>query len=185
MFAKKTFKMKYNLDPNQILLLAQGESVEVNGQKVQLAVVEEVTNQPPVKSLKHEDCMSRVRPLWYIGTTGEIYIGTTGEIYETNTVFNFTKNQVPTQRNAKQVLAFCQLLTIMHDANDGEWRPKKSERAYNVNYDRCNQVFFIDYWELRTTDQIYFKELAKTEQALEENRQLFLDFFGIEEVANG
>lgn len=167
--------MKYNLDPNQILLLAQGESVEVNGQKVQLTVVEEVTNQSPVKSLKYDDCAERVEPLWFMRITGEIHEAA---------VYDFSKNQVPTERNAKQVLAFCQLLTIMHDANGGEWRPKKSERAYNVNYDRRNQVFFIDYWESRTTDQIYFKTEELAEQVLKDNKQLFLDFFGIEEVAN-
>lgn len=166
--------MKYNLDPNQILLLAQGELVEVNGQKVQLTVVEERIDIAPVKSMKYKDCAERVNPMWYVNSYARIL-----EIEDDS-----DENNVPTQRNAKQVLAFCQLLTIMHDANGGEWIPKDGEAGYCIDYGRGVKQLRVDSWFSRTTNPIQFKTEELAQQALEENRQIFLDFFGIEEGFN-
>lgn len=164
--------MKYNLDTNQILMLAQGEAVEVNGQRVQLTVVEEVTNQLPVKSLKYDDCAERVKPDWYVTSVGNI------------NEFNgqSDKNNVSTKRNAKQVLAFCQLLTIMHDANGREWRPQMDKTIYTVTYlGNLNKWLHIELWHSIVPYPIYFKSKELAEQAFKDNEQIFLDFFGIEE----
>ena len=132
----------------------------------------EVTDTPPTKSLKYEDVLLKEKPMWWVTLGGSIQ----------SDAFDLDESltNVPTEGDAKKLRATAQLLVVMHHANGGEWMPKNSEERYSVFYGQENEKLQISNLH-HVLFQIYFRTRELAEQALNDNKQLFNEYFGIDE----
>ena len=128
---------------------------------------EDVTDEPPVKSLEYEYCFERVKPMFWVDDDGCVLDVSLND-----------KNNVPTKRQAKQLAATIKLMTIMHDANSG-WVPRKEDIIYFPLWDRYKNEIAICEWEHLTGCPIYFKDHETAQRAYKENKEIFHDYFGI------
>lgn len=128
----------------------------------------DVTDTPPVKSLKYEDCFERLKP--------KCYVDEALQIKQSVLVHN---DNVPTERQAKQLAATIKLMTIMHDANGGEWVPKAGEMFYSFNYNREESKVVMSNYKTFIASPIYFRDHKTAKRAYEANKEIFHDYFGI------
>lgn len=143
----KTTKMnkpKFNIDAHAYWLLCEGQQVEVDGQKIQLTIVDEAK--------------------------------------KTINLDSTDQNNVPTERQAKQLAATIKLMTIMHDANGGEWVPNQDKKrvivAWNPAFGKGSEFFCYTH-KNSFYSPIYFRDYETAQRAYEENKQVFNDYFGI------
>lgn len=129
----------------------------------------EVTDAPPVKSLKYEDIVVNNEPLYWVTLSGGILKEKLG--------LESCQTSVFTERDAKKLRATAQLLVVMHHAN-GEWTLKHGETRYEVI---CMNHMYDIYEYDDIIPQIYFRTRELAEQALADNKQLFNEYFGIDE----
>lgn len=127
----------------------------------------DVTNEPPVKSLKYEDCFNRLKDDEQFGIIDAL-----------NGIFQLRQNN---PRQANQLAATIELMTIMHDANGGDWIPREGDSVvYPVWIRRFKQCDF-DVLEHSNYSPIYFRDRGTALRAYEENKEIFQDYFGINE----
>ncbi len=190
-YPKLRFDLAYPLDYNPETLIGkyyQGNQIESiyfdddevmiprfklnNGLAVLCSIVtpSDVTDTPPVKSLKYEDCFERVRPNWYANLDLEVR--------KCTLVFG---NNVATERQAKQLAATIKLMTIMHDANGGEWVPNEEDIIYEFYYNRKSKEIKLTISICTIGNMIYFRDEEAAKRAYEENKEVFHDYFGINE----
>jgi hypothetical protein len=165
-------ELKINPTPQQVVMLCSGETIELNGKKISLTVVEqEVTDTPPAKSLKYKEIVKEVKPNFWVTLGGSIQWD----------AFDLDESctNVPTEGDAKKLRATAQLLVVMHHANGGEWMPYEDEKSYTIYYSRVNSLCIIE--QEIVLCQIYFRTRELAEQALNDNKQLFNEYFGIDE----
>jgi hypothetical protein len=150
--------MNKDITNTTLLMIAElaGEHAMPDGRKVQITVVEQAMPETEV-SAKFEDCWERVLPM---------------------VLFN-PDTSIPTERNAKQLQAFAKLLVIMHDLNGGEWVSKEDESIYRLVYLREADGFYTRKATLTNESPIYFRTEELAQKALEANKQLFRDFYGV------
>lgn len=131
----------------------------------------DVTDTPPIKSLKYEDCFERVKPVWFVDTLGKV-----------KTYHSIREDGVKTERQAKQLAATIKLMTIMHDANGGEWVPNQDEKrvivAWNPAFGKGSEFFCYTHTN-SFYSPIYFRDYETAQRAYEENKEIFHDYFGI------
>jgi hypothetical protein len=158
-----------------LLMIAElaGEHTMPDGRKVQITVLEQASTETEL-SAKFEDCFMRVEPTHYISGYNTA-TKTTSSDYNNEA----HHNQVPTERNAKQLQAFAKLLVIMHDLNSGEWVSKDEESIYKLVYLRETDDFYTRKATLTNESPIYFRTSELAQKALEANEQIFRDFYGI------
>lgn len=165
--------MKHNFNLNQIILLCEnGEVITDDGTKFQITEVKsEVTDTPPAKSLKYEDVIAKEKPEYWIMLDGVMR----KDLFE----LGHSKSSVYTERDAKKLRATAQLLVVMHAANGGEWIPKEGEKSYVIYYSKVSSLC-VSEREI-VLYQIYFRTREDAEKALADNKQLFNEYFGIDE----
>ncbi len=158
-----------------LLMIAElaGEHTMLDGRKVQITVVEQAKTETEL-SAKFEGCFDRVKPMHYISGYNTV-TKTTSSDYNNKA----HHNQVPAERNAKQLQAFAKLLVIMHDLNGGEWVSKDEESIYRLVYLREADGFFTRKATRSNESPIYFRTEELAHKALEANEQIFRDFYGI------
>lgn len=127
----------------------------------------DVTDTPPLPSLKYEDCFERVEPKFYV----DLFL----IISQSQSAF---ENNVPTKRQAKQLAATIKLMTIMHDANGGEWVPSEQELILAPVFVRRSKQCTFDLLEHSTYSPIYFRDYETAQRAYEANKEIFHDYFG-------
>lgn len=166
--------MNKDITNTTLLMIAelQGEHTMPDGSKLQITVVEQAKTETEV-SAKFEDCFERVKPYYCVDLCNRIVSNVTTD----NTPQNH--NNVPTERNAKQLQAFAKLLVIMHDLNGGEWVPKHGEDAYVIVYDRESNSFVVESRTYTNDSPICFRIFELAQKALEANEQIFRDFYGV------
>lgn len=159
---------------NFLVMLAAnaGNYVMPDGRKVKITVVEQTKTETEV-SAKFEDCWERVKPMFYVNRDNEINVS----IAPINKPMQH--NAVPTERNARQLQAFAKLLVIMHDLNGGEWIPKDGESIYRLVYLREADDFYTRKTTRTNESPIRFRTEELAQKALEANKQLFRDFYGV------
>lgn len=130
----------------------------------------DVTDTPPVKSLKYEDCFERVKPKFWVDV--DLVISQNNSAFYDN---------VPTERQAKQLAATIKLMTIMHDANFGEWIPSEGEKIWSHYFERETNVIGSCDYEYTAPSPIYFRDKETAKRAYEANKEIFHDYFGTNE----
>jgi hypothetical protein len=128
----------------------------------------DVTGEPPLKSLKYEDCFKRVKP--------SIYLNAGLEIIKSN---QERKDGLATKRQAKQAAAMLQLMTICHDANGGDWIPNEGEKRTIIEWEQEFNQISIDIYECTFYSPIYFRDAKTAQRAYEANKEIFHAYFGI------
>lgn len=122
----------------------------------------EVTDTPPVKSLKYEDCFERL----CLDEKEAIEYA----------LWGFKSLAKTNPRQAKQLAATIKLMTIMHDANGGEWVPNDGElRIFPKFY---KQVIWLEQFNTLVSP-IYFRDEETAQRAYEANKKIFHDYFGV------
>ncbi len=132
----------------------------------------EVTDTPPTKSLKYDDVVGEVKPLYYCLNEGLIR-------KDLRFQKGFHYKTVATERDAKKLRATAQLLVVMHAAN-GDWVWDEEQKCYGIYYSLTHKNHPIIEYEL-TLPQIYFRTRELALKALADNKQLFNEYFGIDE----
>ena len=166
--------MKHNFNLNQIILLCEnGEVITDDGTKFQITEVKsEVTDTPPAKSLKYEDVIAKEKPEYWIMLDGVMR----KDLFE----LGHSKSSVYTERDAKKLRATAQLLVVMHYANGGDWIPKDGEERVIIEFQQSVNAYYFSTYE-HILHQIYFRTRELAEKALADNKQLFNEYFGIDE----
>jgi hypothetical protein len=67
----------------------------------------------------------------------------------------------------------------MHDLNGGEWIPKDGESIYRLVYLREADDFYTRKTTRTNESPIRFRTEELAQKALEANKQLFRDFYGV------
>ena len=126
---------------------------------------EDVTNEPPVKSLEYSSCYNRL---------------THDEKIAVIDVLDGLENlQQTNPRQAKQLAATIKLMVIMNDANNGEWIPKAGDHRTTIEYDQeLSRITYFTY-ECTILSLIYFRDYETAQRAYEQNKEIFHDYFGI------
>jgi hypothetical protein len=158
-----------------ITMLAKNAGKFTTGDGTTVEIIVSKQPKPAAKksSARFEDCFERVKPMFYINGYNEIS--------KPITLLNKPEqhNNVPTERNAKQLQAFAKLLVIMHDLNGNEFPLEYQDNAWFVNYNRkLDKLNCYRYVNL-TDSPIYFRTQALARKAIKENEQIFRDFFGL------
>ena len=143
------------------------ESTVVNSIKCSKVTPSDVTDTPPLPSLKYEDCFERVQPKLYVNY--ECKVSDWDEARE---------DCVATERQAKQLAATIKLMTIAHDANGG-WIPNAYDVLYTPFYDREEGEMGIARYPKGIPSPIYFKDKETALRAYESNKEIFHDYFGV------
>lgn len=143
------------------------ESTVVNSIKCSKITPSDVTDTPPLPSLKYEDCFERVKPVWFVDTLGKV-----------KTYHSIREDGVKTEHQAKQLAATIKLMTIMHDANGGEWVPSEQELILAPVFVRRSKQCTFDLLEHSTYSPIYFRDYETAQRAYEANKEIFHDYFG-------
>ncbi len=158
-----------------IAMLAKnaGKFTTEDGTTVEVVVSKQPKPTAKKSSARFEDCFERVKPVWLVSEYNRV----------TNSGFCINSdgyhNNVPTERNAKQLQAFAKLLVIMHDLNGNEFPLEYQDNAWFVNYNRkLDKLNCYRYVNL-TDSPIYFRTQALARKAIKENEQIFRDFFGL------
>lgn len=150
-----------------------GKFTTEDGTTVEVIVSKQPKPDAKKSSARFEDCFERVKPVWFIKDNNTIA--------QTGTPINIRSsyNQVPTERNTKQLQAFTKLLTIMYSLNGGEFPLKWQDNAWFVAYNReSGKLNYYRYVNL-TDSPIYFRTQALARKAIKENEQIFRDFYGL------
>ncbi len=160
--------IKIELTAEQINAIKNGVST------IELVQKEEVAPQPKPTSLKWKDVVKEVeKPYWFMSGSGAISSDMSNDKY-----------CYPSKRDAVKARALTQLLTVMHYANGGYFTLKSGEDVYGVCYARDNKELVATGFGAYLNWQIYFKTRELAEQAANDNRDLFIQYFTGEEVTS-
>jgi hypothetical protein len=160
--------IKIELTAEQINAIKNGVST------IELVQKEEVVERSEPTSLKWGDVVDKVgKHFFSLLADGDIVTNTNN--------YNFC---TPTRRDAVKARALTQLLTVMHYVNGEGITLESGEKVYGVSYRIADKELVVTEFEFYLNWQIYFKTRELAEQAANDNRDLFIQYFTGEEVTS-
>jgi len=123
-----------------------------------------------------EDCMRKLKKWFWIDSTSSVM-----RLDEAAGIDATDKGVLPTEQDAKQVLAEMQLRVIANVLNDG-WEPdwdNDTEFKYVVRYDYDDDDFIVFSATVISSSPIYFKDEKTAQKAIQIGKEQWLIYFGV------
>lgn len=140
----------------------KGQAFDLSLEEIE-ALKKQLGNELPTT---WEECNSIVKPLWLIDTDGTLFKSDEED----------SKNQIPTEKHAKSVLAMCQLMTIAEALNR---TCEKEEYTTEVYFDEGFYAYELED-KIYVGSPIQFNSKKLAEHAIKHFEQLWYDYFMID-----
>jgi len=101
--------------------------------------------------------------------------GTMDERSAVRTPTAVTKNEVPTEKHAKSILAFAQL-SMLATAMNGKWKPSFKEPCWTIYVGDAGELR-IDSWSASFRTVIMFETREQAEFSRKHHSKLWLEYF--------